>query len=143
MKRGTTHLKNVLVVRSGRVMASTATIPAYFRREQQEFLTGDPSMAMDVKAFAQYIAPEAGIRFRFVGQESTDIITAVYNRKMQEILPEFGIKPIEIPRKCVDGREVSASIVRALYLKRDFETIGKLVPRTTSQYLMEMCYPIR
>ena len=56
---------------------------------------------------------------------------------MKEILPEFGISVTEIPRKCIGGKEVSASVVRECYKKKDLKNLSKWVPDTTLQYLID------
>ena len=93
---------------------------------------------MDLKVFSQYIAPIVNIQYRFVGEEISDIVTALYNKKMKEILPEFGISVTEIPRKCIGGKEVSASVVRECYKKKDLKNLSKWVPDTTLQYLIKL-----
>lgn len=46
---------------------------------------------------------------RFVGTEPFCQVTSAYNREMKRILPEYGIEVVEIPRKQLDGLEISAS----------------------------------
>jgi [citrate (pro-3S)-lyase] ligase len=56
---------------------------------------------------------------------------------MKEILPEYGVDVMIIPRKEESGAPISASRVRALLKDRDFVSISKLVPITTLDYLKE------
>lgn len=44
---------------------------------------------------------------------------------------------IEIPRKCRDGKVISATLVREYYKWRDFKNLRKYVPRTTAEYLLK------
>lgn len=63
-------------------------------------------------------------------------MTRQYNETMRRILPEYGIEFVEIPRREISGNPISASYVRELLSKRDFETMKHLVPETTLNYLM-------
>jgi citrate lyase synthetase len=54
---------------------------------------------------------------------------------MEAILPQYGLRFVEIPRKETDGEVISASRVRELLKTRDFEAIAKLVPAATLEYL--------
>ena len=98
-------LPNVDVVPGGDYIISRATFPAYF-------LQGDPEQArcdLELTLFGKRIAPALGITRRFVGQEPYSPVTARYNRRMQALLPRWGISVTEIPR--LEG--ISASRVRA------------------------------
>ena len=54
---------------------------------------------------------------------------------MKRILPEYGIEVVEIPRKQLDGLEISASRVRACLKEGDFDAIGQMVPPSTLRFL--------
>lgn len=138
VEKGIEDLKNILILRSGKMIASSLTFSAYFRKQEIISKQEKPSVSTDLRVFAQYIAPVAHIQFRFIGEEITDLVTSTYNDKMKEILPQFGIDVIEIPRKCFNGEVISASVVREYYKKRDFENMKELVPKTTLHYLMEI-----
>jgi [citrate (pro-3S)-lyase] ligase len=85
--------------------------------------------------FAAAIAPALNIAKRFVGQEPFDPVTRHYNEEMKKLLPEYGCEVIEIPRLEENENAVSASRVRKLLKERDFEEIGKIVPKATLRYL--------
>ena len=136
VKRGTDDLKNVLVVRSGNMVVTSTTFPAYYKREKYQETKERPAVGMDLRVFAQYIAPVVNIKYRFVGEEPLDFVTNEYNRQMKEILSEFDIHVIEIPRKCRDGKVISATLVREYYKRKDFQDLCKWVPRTTTEYLL-------
>ena len=132
---GVADLKNVVVIPSGRFIISSLTFSEYFNKSKIQDRTVDTSL--DVTIFAREIAPCLHITKRFVGEEPFDAVTRQYNENMKRILPEYGIELIEIPRQ-TDGEEViSASRVRALLEKKDFEGIEKLVPKSTYEYLVE------
>lgn len=58
-------------------------------------------------------------------------------KKMHELLPAAGIEAVEVSRKEIDGQPVSASRVRKAIVTKDMETVRKLVPPTTLEYIME------
>ena len=94
-------------------------------------------MNIDLRVFAQYVAPALGIRYRFVGEEPVDYVTKQYNIAMKKILPSISeICVIEIPRKCINGKIISATTIREYYSQKDFIELGKLVPKSTLDYLM-------
>lgn len=64
-------------------------------------------------------------------------MTRQYNETMRRILPEYGIEFVEIPRvtDVHGGTAISASRVRDLLEKREFDAIRPLVPKSTFQYL--------
>ena len=61
------------------------------------------------------------------GQEQTCAVTAQYNRRMQAILPAYGVHVTEIPRL----NAISATTVRARLLEGDVAAVRALVPKTT------------
>ena len=80
-----------------------------------------------LRLFGSAIAPALHITERFVGQEPTCAVTAQYNRRMQAILPAYGIHVTEIPRL----NAISATTVRARLLEGDVAAVRTLVPKTT------------
>lgn len=138
VKKGTSDLENVMVVRSGKFIISFETFPVYFQkneRQGKEFLANE-----DLRVFGQYIAPILNIHYRFVGSEPKDYVTAKYNQAMKEILPQFGIHVLEIPRKSINGEIISASTVRKYYSERNFKSMERMVPDTTLNYLTRRKY---
>lgn len=133
IKRGTEDLSNVSVLPSGKFIISSLTFSDYFNKANIQNNTIDASM--DVELFAQEIAPELGINVRLGGEEPLDKITQQYNETMKKILPMYGIEFIEIPRKEYVGEVISASRVRKLLEKEEFDIIEKIVPVTTLNYL--------
>jgi len=135
VKDGTTEFVNVTVVPSGRLIISSVTFPGYFLKDSPDAVGVDTSLDVDI--FARYIAGPLHITKRFVGEEPIDMVTRSYNESMKEILPRYGIELHEIPRKESGGGVISASRVRKALKLNDFETIKKLVPKTTLRYLEE------
>lgn len=135
VKEGTKHIKNVAVFPSGSFMISSLTMPAYFLKSELQSEAIDETN--DLRFFAEAIAPAFHISVRFVGTEPQDNLTFDYNYQMREVLEKYGIKVIEIDRlEYEDGYPVSASIVRKCMKDNDMETLKKLVPQSTYQYLV-------
>lgn len=135
VKAGTKDLPNVTVVPSGKFIISQLTFHAYFQKSKLQDTLIDPSM--DVKIFAQHIAPYLNITVRFAGEEPLDKVTRQYNFNMKRILPQYGIKFVEIPRKEQGNAVISASRVRKLLDEKDFKAISQIVPQTTLTYLID------
>lgn len=131
---GVADLKNVIVIPSGNFIISSLTFSEYFNKTELQDRVIDSTL--DVTLFAQEIAPCLNISVRFVGEEPFDKVTKQYNDTLRNILPLYGIKLIEIPRKEYNGEEISASRVRKLLYEKKFNEIEKIVPKTTLTYLL-------
>ncbi|MFP3154972.1 adenylyltransferase/cytidyltransferase family protein [Lachnospiraceae bacterium ZAX-1] len=134
-REAVSQLKNVSVIPSGAFILSYRTFPSYFEKEESRDIKIDA--AADIELFATYIAPALNIQVRFVGQEPFDKITEQYNRQMELQLEDYGIRFLEIPRKEVAGQAISASRVRTLLERREFDKIRLLVPDSTYDYLVD------
>lgn len=135
VKNGTSDLRNVCVVPSGNFIISAFTFPEYFMKDyvkEKEF-----DMSSDVEIFANKIAPALHITKRFVGEEPFDVVTGRYNETMKNILPQYGIEFIEIPRFSASGTVINATMVRQLLAEKNFDEISKFVPDSTLQILKE------
>lgn len=130
---GVSNLNNVTVIPGGRFIISSLTFSDYFNKSNIQERVIDSSL--DIELFATEIAPCLNIKVRFAGEEPFDNITRQYNRAMNSMLPKYGIEFVEIPREKFDGIPISASEVRRLLNKKDFDRISKLVPNTTLDYL--------
>lgn len=135
VKKGTADLENVVVIPSGKFIISSLTFSGYFNKAKLQDSTIDPSI--DVELFGKEIAPQLGITVRFAGEEPLDNVTRQYNETMARILPQYGIEFDVIPRKETNDGIISASRVRKLLEKKNFEAIKQLVPITTLKYLKE------
>jgi [citrate (pro-3S)-lyase] ligase len=103
VKQGTSHLKNVTVIPSGKFIISSLTFNDYFGKDAMaQDKVVDPSQ--DVELFGKEIAPTLGITVRFAGEEPLDNITRQYNETMHRILPQYGVNFEVIPRKEQGGR---------------------------------------
>lgn len=131
---GVADLDNIKVVPSGPFILSQMTFPEYFIKEADEDIV--ENVENDITIFAEKIAPHLNIRYRFVGEEPGDAVTNEYNLAMKRILPEWGIKLIEIPRKQLKDKYISASLVRKCLEDNDVELIEQLVPESTWKMIL-------
>lgn len=132
VKEGTKHLKNVVLHKAGNYIISNATFPTYFIKKKSEAVRSHT--ILDLNIFGKYITGALGINRRFVGEESTDEVTKVYNDTMKKLLPKFGVEVKEIPRLCIDKEEISASKVRKLLTNARILDTKKLVPEITYNF---------
>ena len=129
---GTGDLPNVLLHESGPYIISGATFPSYFQRDSAAVI--ESHARLDLEIFSR-IAAELGITRRYVGEEPFSEVTGIYNRIMQEALPQRGVDCVVVPRKAADaGRPISASDVRLTLKAGDFETLKFLVPESTLRF---------
>ncbi|MDR0991844.1 MAG: adenylyltransferase/cytidyltransferase family protein [Ruminococcus sp.] len=133
MQAATEDIENVYVLPSGQFIISSFTFKEYFNKKTLNTMAVNPSN--DIRLFGGQIAPHLKIKTRFAGEEPLDPVTRQYNRQMEAILPQYGIRFAEIPRKETNGKVISASRVRELLKTRDFEAIAPLVPIQTLEYL--------
>lgn len=133
VKRGTADLSNVTVLPTGPYLISSATFPTYFLKEQSQ--AEQIHCLLDIEIFCKYYAPKFGITRRYVGTEPLCAVTNQYNDALAAFLPEKGIELRQLVRKEIDGTPVSASAVRAALEQKDTDTLQKIVPQTTFDYL--------
>lgn len=136
VKKGTEDIPNVVVWPSGKFIISAYTFPEYFMKDYVKEKNFDVSM--DVETFCKYIAPPLNIKKRFAGEEPFDPVTKNYNENMNRIIPEHGMQFIEIPRYAIDSeRVISATRVRELLKKREYDKLKEYIPQSTYDVLME------
>jgi [citrate (pro-3S)-lyase] ligase len=141
-REATARLGNVTVLDTSRYAVSAGTFPSYFLKRLDS--RSEAQMQIDLRLFAQHIAPSFHLAARFVGEEPLCPATAAYNRMMAEVLTEYGIALDIIPRIEAGGLPISATRVRAAL--RDGETKGleQLVPPATLAFLSsEAARPIQ
>ncbi len=131
VRDGTADLANVDVLDTSRYAISALTFPSYFLKKTDD--AAFAQMELDLTLFGQRIAPFFRIRTRFFGSEPFCATTRRYNEAMHRLLPSYGIEPVELPRKLVEGDAVSASVVRARL--REGRSVRALVPPTTAEFL--------
>lgn len=132
VKRGTGHLKNVILHKAGNYIISSATFPSYFLKDAKTVI--NTHAKLDVEIFKTYIVPALNIKRRYVGEEPYCEVTKNYNRIMKETLEDDGVECRVIPRIEHNGQAISASRVRACIKEGRIEEIKGLVPATTYDY---------
>lgn len=135
VKLGTADLPNVTVLPTGPYLISSATFPTYFLKDREQ--AGTVQCLLDIDIFCKYYAPKFSITRRYVGTEPLSPMTNQYNQALLAALPEKGIEVRQIPRLEQGDIPVSASAVRAAMNAGDTETLRRLVPETTYQYLLK------
>lgn len=128
---GIGHLKNVICHDSGPYIISSATFPSYFLKDGDAVI--ETQAALDLQVFGK-IAAVLGIQRRYVGQEKSSHVTALYNAVMKQNLPKLGIQCVEIPRLQAGGQVVSASTVRQAIHDGQLETVRNFLPQSTYAY---------
>lgn len=136
VKDNCANFENVIVLPSGKFIISALTMPGYFEKDKLQDEILDASEDLDI--FAGKIAPILNIKVRYVGTEPIDKFTAQYNREMKKRLPQWGIQVVEIDRLMLDGKVVSASMIRNCIKEGDYSAIQQWVPQITLDYLMKM-----
>ena len=133
VQAGVADLGNVIFHESGPYIISSATFPSYFLRDEDEAILAHARL--DLAVFEK-IAAALNLSARYVGEEKSSHVTALYNRSMAELLPRMGLAFREIPRLQANGETVSASTVRQAIHDGRLEDYRQLLPQTTYDYFM-------
>lgn len=131
VKKGTAHLKNVIIHQTQSYMISSATFPSYFIKDSDNVMKAQAKL--DIEVFKK-IAETLNITKRYVGEEPFSIVTKIYNEVMQEELAKDNIDCIVIKRLEKENQVISASIVRNIIKNENIEKIKSMVPKTTYDY---------
>ena len=138
VKAGCQGLEGVEVLPSGRYMISQMTFPEYFQKEEKDMQDQAILPSQDIGLFGEAIAPTLGITKRFVGEEPFDKVTRQYNDAMKQLLPDYGVELVEIPRKeASDGHPINATQVREWIKVGAWEKCKAYLPDSTMAYLRE------
>ena len=133
VQAGVADLGNVIFHESGPYIISSATFPSYFLRDEDDAILAHARL--DLAVFEK-IAAALNLSARYVGEEKSSHVTALYNRTMAELLPRMGLSFREIPRLQFEGETVSASTVRQAIHDGRLEDYRQLLPQTTYDYFM-------
>ncbi len=131
VREGVAHLPNVICHDSGPYIISAATFPSYFLKDEETVSAAHAKL--DLTVFG-HIARALGVTRRYVGEEPDSGVTALYNRIMQEHLPDVGVECRVIPRLALNGRVVSASTVRQAIHDGDLASVADMLPPATAAY---------
>ena len=135
-REGLKDLSNVMVHPTGPYMVSSSTFPTYFIKDKAR--SGEIHCELDVRLFGEKIAPALSITRRYVGTEPICAVTAQYNRRMKELLPEYGVEVIEMERFAVSGQIISASRVRSFIRENCTAEIEMLLPESSLRIMQSM-----
>lgn len=131
VREGIADLPNVILQETGSYLISSATFPGYFLKDRDEALRAQAKL--DARIFGA-IAGALGIRRRYVGEEKSSHVTAIYNQILAECLPEMGIELVVLPRLEAEGQPISAGAVRQAIHDGCPEAMRALVPESTYRY---------
>lgn len=134
VKKGTAHLSNVKVIEGTEYIISSATFPNYFLRKEDDSLI--EYTKLDASVCGEKFGKILNINKRYVGEEPYCNVTNIYNNTLKDILPQYRIEVIIVPRKEIENKAISASYVRELLKSENFEEIKKIVPQTTYEFLL-------
>ena len=131
VREGVADLKNVILHDSGPYIISSATFPSYFLRDEDAAILAHARL--DLAVFGK-IAATLGITARYVGEEKSSHVTALYNETMARELPALGLGFREIPRLALEGETVSASTVRQAIQDGELSSVACMLPESTLRY---------
>ena len=118
IEKATAHLPNVKVLPTLSYLVSKLTFPKYFLNEDQ--LIQSEQTLVDVLVYKQYYKKIFNIKTRYLGDEPFSYNTSKYNQVLKDYL-NSGIKII--PRKEINNKAISASLVRKLIKTNKIEKI--------------------
>lgn len=133
VKKGISGMENIILHWTSDYMISAATFPTYFFKDKVQGQRANSQL--DLQLFAERIAPQLHITKRFVGTEPKCVVTGMYNEKMKEVLPDYGIQVYEIERKTAENRVISASSARSYIAQNNLEKLKLMVPEKVYHYL--------
>lgn len=132
-------IKNVVVLPSGEFLGSAMLFPEYGSKSSDQDVKVD--CLDDTEFFCKIVSPLLNIKYRFVGEEKTDMITNHLNDELKSELPKYGISLIEKPRfSSEQGRVFSASYVRMLISEHRLEELADYVPKEVLKIIYENGY---
>ena len=130
IQKALSHLDNVTILPTLSYLVSKITFPKYFLKEDQ--LVQDEQTLVDVLVYKQYYSKIFNINLRYLGEEPFSYNTSKYNQVLKDYLNSH-IKII--PRKELNNKAISASLVRKLIKAGKLEKIKEYVPVATYNYL--------
>jgi len=141
IRKGIEHLKNVRMVRGGMYIVSGSIFPAYFLKNEAISEVMKKQAELDVRIFANYVAPVLGIRRRYIGTEKYCLTTAAYNQAMKDILPQSGVEVVEVMRMVAATQSsklpifISASNIRQAIKEDRLDDVKAFMPESTREFL--------
>ena len=131
VREGVADLANVILHDSGPYIISSATFPSYFLRDEDAAILAHAKL--DLAVFGK-IASALGVTARYVGEEKSSHVTALYNETMASELPKLGLSFRQIPRLAINGETVSASSVRQAIHDGKLTEAAFMLPESSLRY---------
>jgi len=141
IEKGISHLNNVVMVKAGHYIVSGGIFPNYFLKKEAFDLVSEKQAELDISIFAKYFVPILNIKKRYVGSENYCVTTSAYNKAMNKILPQNGVKVVELARiyMGVDNDNnlnyISASKIREAIKNNKLNEIIDFLPKSTADFL--------
>lgn len=127
---GTKDLKDIMVVPSGNFV---------FSKHDNYIKQGDEAVEYNAKyhieEFVNCIARPLHITHVFRGKEEKNKIVKVYNRVLEQTLPQKGIKYVELPKKEIGNEIISSYDIRKYLRDEEYDKAFALLPASTREYL--------
>lgn len=131
---GTKDLSGIVYHPTDHYIISRASFPAYFLKRKDD--ATETQATLDAIVFRDRIAPALNITHRTVGEEPSDVVTAIYNDCLARQFRGH-LHLTRTPRLTDgDGVPISASRVRRCLTTGHLEPLPDLVPPTTLDYLL-------
>ena len=141
IRKGISHLNNLVMVRGGMYIVSGSIFPAYFLKNEMVSDVMQRQAELDVRIFSDYVVPVLGIKKRYIGTEFACKTTEAYNIAMKTILPSSGVEVVEVTRKAIGlGKDnapdyISASKVREAIKADRLSEVIDFLPDSTRDFL--------
>ena len=137
VKRGAEKYPNVLVLPAGPFLIGRNSFPESWSQDWKAEEKGKAHLfaLLDAKLFFQVIAPELGIKTRFVGDEPRDEMSEMHLNAMRQESKLAKIPLRVAERKRLGDKYISSSMVREALFQGDWKTIKATVPDFVYEYL--------
>ena len=137
VKQGAEKYPNILVLPAGPFLIGRNSFPESWSQDWKAEEKGKAHLfaLLDAKLFFQVIAPELGIKTRFVGDEPRDEMSEMHLNAMRQESKLAKIPLRVAERKRLGDKYISSSMVREALFQGDWETIKATVPDFVYEYL--------
>jgi Citrate lyase synthetase len=122
------ELENVTVLSTGFSLSSYKIFPDYFSVAKKKTGFDLTNVWAETRIFAELFCPALGITYRILGEEPLDLYTKKLVEHLSDVLPQYGIQTVIMPRVMTDNNEViSASRVRKLIADKQYESLERYI----------------
>ena len=137
VKQGAEKYPNILVLPAGPFLIGRNSFPESWSQDWKAEEKGKAHLfaLLDAKLFFQVIAPELGIKTRFVGDEPRDEMSEMHLNAMRQESKLAKIPLRVAERKRLGDKYISSSMVREALFQGDWETIKATVSDFVYEYL--------